>query len=56
MNDKRPTSILSSLSCPIRSGTNRVIFEDQGPHATLLPKLIFRELRIDNDDHFVECK
>lgn len=54
MNDKRLTSILSSLSCPICSGTNRVIFEDQGPHATILPKLKSGEVRMKNIERFLE--
>jgi hypothetical protein len=46
MNGKRPTLILSTSSCPICSGTHRVIFEDQGPHVALLPKLISGELEV----------
>jgi len=54
MNGKRPTLILSALSCPICSGTQIVIFENQGPHAALLPKLISGEVRVKNFKRLLE--
>jgi hypothetical protein len=53
MNNNQATSILSSLSFRICSGTNIILFEDQRPHARLLPELIYGKVQVKDVERFL---